>query len=397
MNKLERAQQAVVEAPELDGWLLYDFRHSNPLFWELLEIDVHSTRRVFLYVPPSAPGGGQAPALQDTPVLLVHQVDAGHLRRPGLTVVPYQNGEELLVQLRSVLGPAKRVAMEYSPMAALPTLSYVDGGTLELVRSLGIEVVPSAELAQAALCRLEPEDLASHERAASRLGVVVEEAFAFIGREIDRGVDEWTVAEQIRGQFVAAGLETDSGPIVAVNGHAGDPHYQPGPSGSTPIRRGDWVLIDLWAKEPGGTYGDITWTAFAGDSPSEQQRTVFDLVTGARDAAVEFLRRETAGGRYPEGWQVDQAARQHIERAGQGAHFTHRLGHSLGAMVHGHGANLDGYETHDTRRLVPGLAFTIEPGVYLPDFGVRSEINLYMEEGGPRITSDVQREIVLIK
>jgi len=385
MDKLGRALQAVAEA-NVDGWLLYDFRHSNPLFWELLENDLHSTRRVFLYVTAGS-----------TPALLVHQVDAGHFVRPGLTVVPYQKGEDLLTQLRCLLATAKRVAMEYSPMAALPTLSYIDGGTLELVRSLGVEVVPSAELAQAALCRLGPEDLTSHERAAAALGTIVKNAFDYIGRELSRGVDEWAVAEQIREQFAATGLETDSGPIVAVNGHAGDPHYQPSAAGSSPIRRGDWVLIDLWAKEPGGIYGDITWTAYVGNDPPKPFREVFALVTGARDTGVDLLRRETAAGRYPEGWEVDQIARQFIENAGFGSRFTHRLGHSLGQIVHGHGANLDGYETRDTRRLVPGLAFTIEPGVYLPEFGVRSEIDLYMEESGPRITTDIQREIVLIR
>lgn len=385
MGKLERAQQAVTEA-SVDGWLLYDFRHSNPLVWELLESSPHSTRRVFLYLTAGK-----------TSTLLVHQVDAGHFSRPDLEVIPYQNGDELLAKLRSLLASAKHIAMEYSPMAALPTLSYVDGGTLELVRSLGVEVVPSAELAQAALCRLGPEDLASHERTAARLGTIVRDAFDYIGRELSRGVDEWAVAEQIRGQFAAAGMETDSGPIVAVNGHAGDPHYQPSTSGSSPIRRGDWVLIDLWAKEPSGIYGDITWTAYVGDEPSATHREIFDLVTGARDAGVDLLWRETAAGRYPEGWEVDRAAREFIARAGYGPRFTHRLGHSLGQIVHGHGANLDGYETRDTRRLVPGLAFTIEPGVYLPEFGVRSEIDLYMEEGGPRITTDIQRDIVLIR
>jgi len=384
-SKLQQALQAVAGAG-VDGWLLYDFRHSNPLFWELLEATAHSTRRLFLYVTAGK-----------MPVLLVHQVDAGHLARPGLEVVSYQNGEELLARLRGMLNAARRVAMEYSPMAALPALSYVDAGTLELVRNLGIEVVSSADLAQAALCRLNPEQLASHQRAAVRLCTIVHEAFDFIRRQLPAGVNEWTVAKQIRVQFAAARMETDSGPIVAVNGHAGDPHYQPSPQGSSPIRRGDWVLIDLWAKEPGGTYADITWTAFVGDSPPAIQQEVFALVTGARDAAVSFLERETALGRYPQGWEVDSVAREFISRSGYGDRFTHRLGHSLGAMVHGHGANLDGYETQDTRRLVPGLAFTIEPGVYLPQFGVRSEIDVFMEEGGPRITTDVQQEIVLIR
>ncbi len=384
MTKLDLARQALAES-DLDGWLLYDFRHSNPLLWELLELSVHSTRRVFLLLDRA----GEAR-------LLVHQVDAGHFAMPGVTLLPYRDRDELLARLRERLAGKQRVAMEYSPMGALPTLSYVDGGTLELVRSLGVEVASSAELAQAALCRLGPHDLASHERAAGRLGEIVLDAFRFIGDRLGRGLDEWAVAEYIRGRFVRAGMETDAGPIVSVNSHAGDPHYQPGPEASEAIRPGDWVLIDLWAREPSGIYADITWVAFAGRDPPARYREVFDVVSGARDAALAFIAREARAGRFPSGWEADRVAREAIDHAGYGPRFTHRLGHSLGTVVHGYGANLDGYETQDTRRLVPGLAFTIEPGVYLPDFGVRCEIDVYMEPDGPRVTSSLQREIVCI-
>ncbi|MBI2886059.1 MAG: aminopeptidase P family protein [Chloroflexi bacterium] len=380
-----QAQRALLESP-LDGWLLYDFRHSNPLFWELLGASLHSTRRVFMLLRREA-----------APLLLVHQVDAGHFPREGLEQREYRSREELQALLRQALGGCHRVAMEYSPLGALPALSWVDAGTLELVRSLGMAVESSAELVQAALCRLTDGELVSHRRAAKALSRIVLEAFDYVGAQAPRGVDELAVTGFIRERFVTAGLWTDEGPIVAVNQHAGDPHYAPTPETSLPIRPGDWVLIDLWAKEPEGIFADITWVAYVGAQPPPTHRRVFQVVTGARDAAVDFLRREVAAGRYPQGWEADRVAREFIAAAGYGDRFTHRLGHSLGQVVHGYGANLDGYETLDTRRLTPGLAFTIEPGVYLPDFGMRSEIDLYMGESGPEITSAAQREIVLVQ
>ncbi len=382
-SKLPQALQALGES-DLDGWLLYDFRHSNPLLWQLLGATTHSTRRVFLLLTRD----GAA-------TMLVHQVDAGHFPSEGLTIRPYQHRDDLLAQLRALLAGVRTVAMEYSPLGALPAVSYVDAGTFELVRSLGVTVVSSAELAQAALCRLTPEELASHRRAAQFLGHAVQDAFAYIGERLGR-VTEYEAQAFLLDRFAAAGLRTDDPPIVAANGHAGDPHHAPEPGRPAVIGPDAWVLIDLWAVEPNGVYGDLTWTAYTGRTPSAEHQRVFDVVTGARDAAVDFLRAEVAAGRYPEGWEVDRVAREFIGGHGYGAAFTHRLGHSLGPVVHGYGANLDGYETHDTRRLVPGLAFTIEPGVYLPSFGVRSEINLYMHEGEVEVTSPVQRHIVRI-
>ncbi|HLC30484.1 MAG TPA: Xaa-Pro peptidase family protein [Dehalococcoidia bacterium] len=392
MSKLQDAQRVLTES-SLDGWLLYDFRHSNPMFWELLESSAHSTRRTFLFIPRSG-----------APTLLVHQVDAGHFPQESLTLRLYRSREEFTGHLSTLLRDSRRVAMEYFPMGGLPTLSWVDAGTKELVESLGVSVESSAELAQATLCRLDDHQLASHRRAAQALSHIVQEAFGFIQENHTKGVGELAVADFIRRRFAASGLWTDEGPIVAVNRHTGDPHYVPTAQTSLPIRRGDWVLIDLWAKEAEGTFGDITWVGFVGESAPVQHQEVFNVVVGARDAAVAFLEQEVHAGRYPQGWEVDKVARDFIAGAGYGDHFTHRLGHSLGPVVHGYGANLDGYETLDTRRLVPGLAFTIEPGVYLPgrqaglpEFGVRSEIDLYMGETGPEITSAVQGEIVLIR
>lgn len=383
MPKLTQAQQALAES-NLDAWLLYDFRHSNPLLWQVLGASVHSTRRVFLLLRRDA-----------TPVMLVHQVDAGHFPAEGLIIRPYQHLDDLMGQLRTLLAGLSQVAMEYSPLGALPAVSYVDAGTVELVNSLGPQVVSSAGLAQAALCRLTSGELASHRRAAAFLGQAVRDTFDFIGGRLGR-VTEHEAQAYLLQRFAAAGLRTDDPPIVAVDAHAGDPHYAPEAGHSAVVGPNQWVLIDLWAVEPNGTYGDLTWVACTGTPSAEQQR-VFDVVTGARDAAVEYLQAEVAAGRYPEGQAVDAVARSHIAERGYGSAFTHRLGHSLGPVVHGYGANLDGYETRDSRRLVPGLAFTIEPGVYLPHFGVRSEINLYVHQGSVEVTSPVQREIVIMQ
>jgi len=384
VTKLKEARQALQEFA-LDAWLLYDFRHSNPLLWELLGQHLHSTRRVFLCIPRT----GQ-------PTLLVHHVDAGHFPSEDLSIITYRDREELARKLRAMLDGCERVAMEYSPGGELPTLSWVDGGTLELVRSFGLDVESSAELAQAALCRLDDAQLASHRRAARALGEIVVDAFALVRTRLSAGIDERGIAEFIQGRLTEAWLWTDEGPVVAVNQHAGDPHYSPTMETSLPIREGDWLLIDLWAKETEGIFGDITWVGCVGREPTDGQRAVFAAVIGARDAAVKFLAHSARTGSFPQGWEVDRVGRDFIARAGYGDAFTHRLGHSLGSVVHGFGANLDGYETLDTRRLVPGLAFTIEPGIYLPDFGVRSEIDVYMTSHGPEITSAVQQEIVVI-
>jgi Xaa-Pro aminopeptidase len=287
--------------------------------------------------------------------------------------------------------------MEYSPAGDLPRVSRVDAGTVELVRSAGVEVVTSADLVQHVTQRWTPAQLESHLRAAVKVGQVVQEAFTYIGVNLMAEVTEGDVARFIRRRFRDMGLVAAEGPIVAANAHAGDPHYDPG-SGGAAIKQGDWVLIDLWAKEAqeDAIYADITWVAYVGSAAPRRQQEVFELVAGARDAALEFLDQAHRAGRALQGWEVDQVARRFIARRGHGKQFTHRLGHSLGTEVHGDAVNLDSWETRDTRSLLPGLGVTIEPGVYLPDFGVRSEIDVYLSPDGPQVTTPVQREVVLI-
>ena len=225
------------------------------------------------------------------------------------------------------------------------------------------------------------------------------DAFEYVGSSLGSGVTEYDVAEYIRSRYALDGLESPDGPIVAVNAHASDPHFEPTQELSSRIGQGDWVLIDLWARLPGEStmFADITWTAYVGDSVPPAHQDVFDAVIGARDAAVAELAAAFAAGRSLQGWQVDTVARDYVTRAGYGPYFSHRLGHSLGREVHGNAVNLDGWETHDTRPVIPGVAVTVEPGIYLPEFGVRSEIDLYIGEDGPQVTTEIQRSVVLIR
>ncbi len=370
----------------LTGWLLYDYRHSNPVFWQVVGESFMVTRPCFLFIPT----GGE-------PRLLVHHVDAGKFRYLPWKARTFRNRQELLDGLRELVSGAT-VAMEYSPSAQLPRISHVDAGVVELLRGLGATVVSSADLLQYATQCWSPAQLASHQRAARALSQIVLEAFQFIGRELPRRPTEYAVAEFLRRRLHQEGLETADGPGVQVNQHSSDPHYEPSQSESAPIGPGDWVLIDLWAREPGpqGIYADITWVGYVGQEVPEGFRRVFEVVVGARDAALEYIHQAHQEGKTLQGWEVDQVARRYIQERGYGDYFTHRLGHSLGREVHGEAVNLDSWETHDTRRIIPGLGFTIEPGIYLPSFGVRSEIDVYMAQEGPVVTTEVQREVVRV-
>ena len=374
--------QAWLRDQDVDAWLAYDFHQLNPIFGEVFG-QRFTTRRVFALVPADG-----------EPELLLHFVDQGCFPE----AVPrslYRDRRSLIDLLRDRLGSRRRVAMEYSPLGELPTIAYVDAGTVELIRSLGPEVVSSADLYQAAFGTWTADQLASHERAADRLVQIVGEAFAYLGRRLGE-VTEWEGSEFIRRRFAATGLETEHGPIVAANANSGNPHYEPVPTASQVIRAGDWVLIDLWAREPQGYYADITWVGYAGERPSDRQQAVFAAVIAARDHGFDALRSAFTEGRRLAGYEVDRAARDFLIEAGYGDFFSHRLGHSLGRQVHANTAHLDDLETKDTRRLVEGLGFTIEPGVYLPEFGVRSEVDVYFDTDGPRLTTAAQREIVPI-
>ncbi len=389
MANLQMIQDAqeFLATEAVPGWLIYDYLGCNPVLGQVAPASGHVTRPVFLYVPADR-----------SPTLLTHHVDAGKFAAAGVETVVYSSRATLEAALREVLAGVATVAMEYSPRNSLPRVSRVDAGTVELVRSMGAEVISSADLMQYATQRWSAEQLAGHRRAADALGRIVNEAFVRIGHRLTDGPTEFEIAEFIRRRFREEGLTTTDGPIVSANAHCSDPHYEPAAKGSSVIAAGDWILIDLWAREdiPGSVYADITWTAYVGDDPPARCREVFDIVLGARDAALAFLQEAHAAGDAPQGWQADDVARRYIGDRGYGDYFTHRLGHSIYHTVHGEGVNLDNFETHDTRRIIPGVGFSIEPGIYLPEFGVRSEIDAYMSEDGPYASSPVQREIVLI-
>jgi Xaa-Pro aminopeptidase len=287
--------------------------------------------------------------------------------------------------------------MQYSPLCAVPYVAMVDAGTVELVRSLGVDVSSSAELIQEFEACLSEAQFASHLEAGRRVDKVCAEAFRMMGDRLASGIDEYAVNRWINDEFRKAGLITDSGPIVGVNAHAGDPHYEPLPATSSPIRKGDLVLLDMWAKldQHGAVFYDITWMGFCGE-PSESVRHVFEVVKGARDAAIDFVQSRAAKGGEIRGFEVDDAARGHIRSMGFGERFVHRTGHSIGTEVHGTGANMDNLETHDERRILPGSLFSIEPGIYLPEFGVRSEVNMFVTADQAVVTGAVQQDLVRI-
>lgn len=393
MEPVARQAREYMAQEGVDGWLVYDYRGMNPIFGDTVGNTnlSHVTRPVWLWIPTSG-----------APRMLVSFVDQSRFTHLGLDTTLFVNRRDMIAKLRAMLGAthggASRVAMEYTPEGALPRVSKVDGGTLEMVRSLGVEVVPSADILQYATQRWDAEQLESHRFAADALTRIVKEAFERIGEKVDAGITEYDVAEFIRQRFLDAGMIVTDGPAVAVNEHASDPHFEPTPEASVRIHRGDWVLIDLWTRLPDdhAMFGDITWTAYVGDEVPARHQEVFDIVIGARDAAFAEMEAAFSAGRTLQGWELDKVARDYIEAAGYGEFFNHRLGHSLGREVHSNAVNLDSWETHDTRQLIPGIAVTIEPGIYVPEFGVRSEIDVFMAEDGPEVTTERQREVVTV-
>ena len=383
-----RNAQEHLRSEEIDGWLLYDYRGMNPIFADTVGPIANVTRPCWLWVPVSG-----------APKLLVSYVDQGRFGRLGIETVLWVSRSQMIDRLRELLRGTRVVAMEYSRDGALPRVSWVDAGTVEMVRGLRVEVVSSADTVQYATQRWSGADLVSHQLAAGRLDRIVQDAFRYIGKRLSERPTEYDVAELIRSRFREEGMEAPDGPIVAVNEHGADPHFDPTPANSHAIARDDWVLIDLWARMEGeeNMYADITWTGYVGDTVPSEHREVFEVVIGARDAAVAAIAGHFEHGRNPQGWEIDKVARNYIGEAGYGEYFSHRLGHSIGREVHGNAVNLDSWETHDTRRLIQGIATSVEPGIYLPGkFGVRSEIDVYISEEGPVVTTAVQREPVMI-
>jgi len=384
---LEDIQRELIRQ-ELDGWLFFDHHLRDPLAYRVLGFTAPRTptRRWYYFIPAAG-----------EPSKLVHRIEAGMLDAVPGVKHHYSSWSEQTEGLQTLLNGTRRVAMQYSPLCAIPYVAMVDAGTVELVRSLGAEVISSADLIQQFEARWTPDALATHMEAGKRVDRVRRDAFALAAERVKNGspVDEYEIQQFILTSFREQDLYTDHGPIVAVNQNASNPHYEPTREAHSPIRGGDLLLIDLWAKldRPGSVYYDITWTGVLGD-PSDEMLRVFDVVRGARDRAVETVQRGVSAGGTLAGYQVDDAARSYIQDHGFGEYFTHRTGHSIGEDVHGGGANMDNLETHDERRVLPWTCFSIEPGIYLPEFGIRSEVNVFVEEGSARVTGEIQTALL---
>jgi Xaa-Pro aminopeptidase len=387
-------QAALVEAG-FDGWLFYDHHHRDPIAAHILALDekAHITRRWYYFVPAAG-----------TPRKLVHRIEQSRLDSlPGVKA-QYSSWQELAAGLEAMLSGAHRVAMQYSPNNAIMYVSMVDAGTVEFLRGLGKEIVSSADLVSRFEAVLSQEQIASHGVAQRAIDAIVAEGWREMGRRLRPGsggtgaLTEFDMVAWLSEAMRREGLTWENGPNVSANANCSDSHYEPTAEQSSPICEGDFILIDIWGRleKPGSVYYDITWTGVVGREPSEREQLVFETVRNARDASIAFVQQAFLEGRSICGYEADDAARAVIQAAGFGQFFTHRTGHNITQEIHGSGANLDNLETHDIRRILPHTCFSVEPGIYLPEFGVRSEIDMLTAPGKAWVTGKLQRELVRI-
>ena len=387
---LDAIQQAL-QRESLDGWLFFDHHRRDPLAYRILGLpeSAKATRRWYYFIPASG-----------EPRKLVHQIESGILDSLPGKKASYSSWVEQHRELKSLLSSAKRIAMQYSPQCSIPYISLVDAGTFELVTGSGVEVASSANLVQEFEARWSEKQLETHLAAGRKVDRVRRDAFLFIGSRLQSGdpVNEFQVQQFVRDRFSEEGLITDHGPIVGVNANASDPHYEPSADRHAYIQNGDVVLIDLWAKlsDQDAVYYDITWTGYCGQSIPDQVANVFDVVMQARVRTCDFVKGHARDKATLCGYQVDDVCRGSIAERGFGQYFFHRTGHNIGTEVHGTGANMDNLESHDDRLVIPGTCFSVEPGVYLPAFGIRSEVNVFVGELEARVTGEEQRELIRI-
>ncbi len=378
----------------IDGWLLYDFRKMNDLACSFLDIPKQAlmTRRFFYWIPK-----------EGSPIKLVHRIESKSLDHlPGEKKV-FSAWEELEVTLSALLKGAKKIAMEYSPRNAIPYVSKVDAGTVDLVRSFGVEVVSSADLLQVYTSQWDEEQLQFHLEAAEVLDCAVAKAWNLIATSLQSNIpiSEYDVQQFLLEEFERQNCLCEDPPICAVNANSADPHYTPDALNSALIKSNDFILIDLWCKKkaPRAVYADITRVGVAAAQATAKQQQIFEVVRNARDAAMELLSNRFCQNLPIMGWEVDEVCRAKIQAAGFAEFFTHRTGHNIGERDHGDGANIDNFETKDSRLLLPKTCFSIEPGIYLPgEFGIRLEHDVYVEAGGTlKITGGLQKEILCLK
>ncbi len=391
MVDIKKIQEAI-KSFNMDGWLFYDFHDRDAIAHRILQIDTKrfTTRRWYYYIPA-----------EGEPQKLVHKIESWRLDNlPGEknAYLPWQQQHELL---KKILGNAKKVAMQYSPNNSIPYVSIVDGGTIELVRSFGVEVVSSADLVSIFESHLSKEDIQMHIEAGKVMQMVKDSAFKEIARRIKSGNNptEYEIYEYMLDLMHSNNMKCEDGPIVAVNEHAGDPHFEPTKANSHKIKDGDVILLDLWAKknQPGGIYYDITWMGYAGDKVPQNIEDIFQVIRKARDTAFNLVKESFAAGKPLHGWEVDDAARKVVVDAGYGEYFIHRTGHNIGEEVHGNGAHIDNLETKDDRKILPGTCFSLEPGIYMPEkfLGFRTELDVYITDEGEVNVAGAVQEIMI--
>jgi Xaa-Pro aminopeptidase len=391
---LETIQAALREAGH-DGWLFYDHHHRDPIGERILGLDpkAHITRRWYYYVPADG-----------EPRKLVHRIEQGRLDSLPGSKGQYSSWQELAAGLKLMLDGDTRIAMQYSPNNAIMYVSMVDAGTVEFLRGVGKQIVSSADLVSQFEAVLTREQIASHTVAQKAIDVILEEAWKKIGRTLRPAngpageLTEFDMVEFLGSAMRSEGLTWENGPNVSVNANCSDSHYEPTAERTSPIRQGDFLLIDIWGQvdKPGSVFYDITWTGVVGREPTEREQLVFETVRNARDAAISAVESAFAAGKPIRGFEADDAARGVIHNAGFGQYFTHRTGHNIAQEIHGPGAHLDNLETHDERLLLPNTCFSVEPGIYLPEFGVRSEVDMMTAPGKAWVTGKIQRELVRI-
>ncbi len=390
--ELRRIQEAL-QQHKLGGWLLCDFHNRDHLAYRVLGLDSTkmTTRRWFYFIPAKG-----------EPKKLVHTVEKGKLDAlPGSKNV-FLAWEQLHSSLKKILGGPKRIAMQYSPKNNIPYVSMVDAGVVELVKSFGHKVVSSADLVQMFEAVISEEGYRLHKEAGLVIDRIRSDAFHKIKEAVasNNGTTEYDIQQFIMRRFKESGLVTTDPPIVGTNEHPADPHFECTPANARQFKHGDTVLLDMWAKKnvPGGIYYDITWVGFIGNEPSRKYAEIFDAARRGRNAAIAFVKERFAKGKACYGWEVDDACRAVVKKAGYGKYFVHRTGHSIGEEVHGNGVNIDNLETKDERRLVPGCCFSVEPGIYLEgEMAVRTEVNMFVRHDGvPEVTGEIQEELVKI-
>ncbi|NUQ30028.1 MAG: aminopeptidase P family protein [Acidobacteriaceae bacterium] len=388
---LQAIQEALREIGA-DAWLFYDHHYRDPIAYRILGLGggLHVTRRWYYLVPAHG-----------EPKKLVHRIESLRLDSLPGQKEEYSSWQELEAKLEQLTAGATRIAMQYSPRNAIMYVSMVDAGTVELLRSWGKQIVSSADMVSRFEAVLTEEQVASHYKAQALLDEILAAGWKRMGERVrSGGTDEYTMVSWLKEKIEQAGMITEHGPNVSVGPNAADSHYEPSPSSSRAIRKGDFVLIDIWSKmagDPNAVWYDITWTGVVDREPTEREQQTFATVTAARDAAIKTVEEAFAANRPIAGWEADEASRTVIRNAGQAAWFTHRTGHNIAIELHGNGAHLDNLETHDERLILPMTCFSVEPGLYYPgEFGVRSEVNMITRPGKAVVTGKIQRDLVRI-